>query len=190
MVFVLNQNGGSSDPSGATPPSSGGGGGSAPAVPNLANLPTVGGMVGIQTQMVAIGFDDLSQSNLVYFINPNDHNCEEDVEYDFKVEEIEPGNEATIHRIVLRYRDLGPVTFTVSIVSASRPNLDYTIGTGNAQLIKVGNTPPTGKIFTYQASLKVTTEAPQIKIFRKAGMGPLAITKVRAWASYGDGDII
>lgn len=190
FVLVPNQNGGTSAPGGASPAMSGGGGGSAPAVPNLANLPTVGGMVGITTQMLAIGFDDLTQSNLVYFIDPMNHNCEESTEYDFKVEEIEPGNQITIHRVVLRYRDLGVVSFTVAVVSADLPNLDYTKGTGNAVLVTVGTPQATRKIYTKQVALNVTTEAPQVKILRAAKAGPLAITKVRAWGSYGDGDII
>lgn len=177
-------------PGGPFPPSSGGGGGSAPTPPDLSKLPTVGGMVGIQTQLIAIGYDDLAGQNIVYFVDPTNHNCEESCEYDFKVEEVEPGNQLTIHRIVIRYRDLGKVKFTVAVVSATLTDLDYTLGTGNAELITLGNDKPTNKIYTYLSSLRVTTEAPQIKIFRAANAGPLAITKVRAWGSYGDGDII
>lgn len=189
MGFVPNQNGGTNDPGGASPPGSGGGGGPAPSVPNLANLPTVGGIVGVQTQMLAIGFDDFAGQNLVYFIDPTNHNCEEDVEYFFKVEEVEPGNKLTIHRIVLRWRDLGVVTFTMAVVSADMPGLDYS-STGNARLVTIGNVVPTRKIYTKLVDLNVTTEAPQLYILRKAKKGPLAITKVKAWGTYGDGDII
>jgi len=191
MPFVPNQNGGSSDPGGGSPPGSGGGGGAPAALPNLANLPVVGGLIGITTQMLAVGFDDMAGQSLVYVINPQDHNCEEDVEYHFKVEEVEPGNELTIHRVVLRYRDIGVVRFSLVVDSATRGGtVDYTVGTGNAELITVGKNPPTNKIYTYKANIRVTTEAPQIKILRKAGDGPLAITKIRAWGSYGDGDMI
>jgi len=110
------------------------------------------------------------------------------------VEEFEPGNEATIHRVLIRYRDLGQVTFILAVLSADKPNVDTTQGTGNAQIITIGNNgpnnTPTRKIHTFKASVKVTTEAPQVKIFRKALSGPLSITKVKSWASYGDGDII
>jgi hypothetical protein len=194
MVNIPDQDGGSSDPGGGTPPGSSTGGGAPAAVPNLANLPTTGGLVGTTTQMLAVGFDLIAQQNLVYVIDPNNHNCEELVEYDFKVEEFEPGNEATIHRIAIRYRDFGPVTFTIAILSATAPNIDYTLGTGNAQLISFGGNGPnktaTGKIYTFLASLKVTTEAPQVKVFRGISAGSLCITKLRGWASYGDGDII
>ena len=190
MVFVPNQNGGTTDPGGASPPGSGGGGGAPPAVPNLANLPVVGGLVGVTAQMLVSGFDDMGGQNLIYVIDPLNHNCEEDVEYDFKVEEFEPDTEPTVHNVLIRYRDLGVVTFTIAIVSATLPNLDYTIGTGNAKLITVGNAIPTFKIYTKQVDLRVTTEAPQGKIFRKANKGPLAITKVITWVSYGEGTVI
>jgi hypothetical protein len=171
---------------GGTP--SGGGSGTSPA--NLANLPTTGGLTGATAGFLFVGFDEIIQQNMVYLLDASNFNTEEDVEYDFKVEELEPGNEGTIHRIVLRYRDLGPVTFTVAAVSADRPNLDYTKGTGNAVFVTVGNNPPTEQIFTKKIDLKVTTEAPQIKVFRAANAGPMSITKVKPWISYGDGDII
>jgi hypothetical protein len=190
MPIIPNTDGVSNDPGGGSPAGSGGGGGAPPTAPNLANLPVVGGLLGLRTQLLVPGFDDAGGQDLIYEIDPTNHNCEEDCEYQFKVEEVEPGNELTIHRIVIRYRDLGVVTFTIAVVSAIAPIVDYTPGTGNAELITVGNVKPTNKIYTYKSSMRVTTEAPQLVILRKANAGPLAICKVRAWGSYGDGDII
>jgi tripartite-type tricarboxylate transporter receptor subunit TctC len=201
-VILPNSDGGGS--TGQTPPSgtpagggsSGSGSGGASTNPsiNLANLPVTGGLIGYQINLLFPLFDTVTKSNMIYVMDSNNFNTEEDVEYDFKVEEFEPGNEATVHRVLIRYRDLGQVTFTLAVVSADKSNVDTTKGSGNAQIITVGNNgpngTPTGKIHTFKASVKVTTEAPQVKIFRSALDGPLAIMKVKAWASYGDGDII
>lgn len=202
MGFILPNGGGGSNGGASgkvpTPPTGGGsqgsgsgGAGSVGAV-NLALLPVTGGLVGYQVNMLYPIFDQLSGNNMIYLMDSNNFNTEEDVEYDFRVEEFEPGNEATIHRIVIRYRDLGVVTFTVAVVSATTiaKGIDTTIGSGNARVYTVGNQVPTDKIYTLLVALKVTTEAPQIKVFRKANAGPLDITKVKVWASYGDGDII
>lgn len=181
-------------PAGGGSSGSGSGGASTNPAINLANLPVTGGLIGYQINLLFPLFDVVTQANMIYVMDSNFFNTEEDVEYDFKVEEFEPGNEATIHRVLVRYRDLGQVTFTLAVVSADRPNVDTTKGTGNAQVITIGNNGPNGtptdKIHTFKASVKVTTEAPQVKVFRKAGQGPLSITKVKTWASYGDGDII
>lgn len=170
-------------PSGGGSDGSGSGGASASSSVNLANLPVTGGLIGYQVNLLFPLFDTVVKSNMIYIMDSNFFDTEEDVEYDFKVEEFEPGNSATIHRVLLRYRDLGVVTFTLSIVSA-----DNLIGV--SQDITVGNEIPTNKIFTFKSSVKITTEAPQIKIIRKFNAGPLCITKVKSWASYGDGDII
>lgn len=201
MGFII-PNGGSGGASGRTPPASApagggsqgsgsGGAGSAGAV-NLALLPVTGGLVGYQVNMLYPIFDQLSGNNMIYLMDSNNFNTEEEIKYDFRVEEFEPGNEATIHRIVIRYRDLGVVTFTVAVVSATTlaKGIDTTEGSGNARIYTVGNQIPTNKIYTLLVALKVTTEAPQVKIIRAANAGPLAITKVKVWASYGDGDII
>lgn len=180
-------------PAGGGSAGSGSGGAASQGAVNLANLPTTGGLVGYQINLL-FPIVDGAGNNMIYVMDSTNFNTEEDIEYDFKVEEFEPGNEATIHRVLLRYRDLGQVTFTLAAVSADKPNVDTTKAIGNAQVITIGNNgpnnTPTGKIHTFKASVKVTTEAPQLKIFRRASQGPLAITKVKAWASYGDGDII
>ena len=184
----------SGTPAGGGSSGSGSGGASTNPSINLANLPVTGGLIGYQINLLFPLFDILSQSSMIYIMDSNNFNTEEDVEYDFKAKEFEPGNEATIHRVLIRYRDLGQVTFTLAVLSADKPNVDTTKGSGNAQVITVGNNgpnnTPTGKIHTFKASVKMTTEAPQVKVFRSAFDGPLAITKVKAWASYGDGDII
>lgn len=181
-------------PAGGGSGGSGSGGASSSTSVDLSKLPVTGGLIGYQINLLFPLFDAVTKSNMIYVMDSNNFNTEEDVEYDFKVEEFEPGNSATIHRVLIRYRDLGQVTFTLAVVSADKPLIDTTKSTGNAQVITVGNNGingvPTGKIHTFKASVKVTTEAPQVKVFRKAGQGPLAITKVKAWASYGDGDII
>lgn len=197
MTFLRPSGTDSSSGSGDLGPSSIGGaasgGAGAQASVNLANLPTTGGLIGFQSNLL-FPIVDGAGNNKIYVMDSTNFNTEEDVEYDFKVEEFEPGNEATIHRVLLRYRDLGQVTFTLAAVSADRPNIDTTKQTGNAQVITIGNNgpnaTPTGKIHTFKASVKVTTEAPQLKIFRRANQGPLVITKVKTWASYGDGEII
>lgn len=186
MPIVPNLNGGTVEPGGGSPPGSSGGGGSpsSPAPINLANLPTTGGLQGFFPVFLISGFDEFAQTFLMYQQDSTQFNCEEDVEYDFRLEEISPGNDVTIHNIVLRYRDLGVVTFTVYIVST-----DNTIKPISRQ-ITIGNTIPTNKLFTFKVDISSTFEAPQIKIIRKANAGPLCITKVLAVASYGTGDVI
>lgn len=188
MGNVPNLNGGGNDPSGGSPPS--GGGGSGPAPVNLSLLPVTGGLLGTQAVLLAIGFDELAGQNLTYQLDPSNFNCEEDVEYDFRIEEVEPGNQITIHNVLIRYRDIGVVTFIVAITSDLNPAVNLSSSPVNAKQFTVGNQVPTFRIKTLKTDLQVTTEAPQIKIIRKAKQGPLCITKVRAWGSYGDGDII
>ncbi len=193
-------NGDGGGPTGRVPPSgapagggtsgSGSGGASSSSSVNLANLPVTGGLIGYQINLLFPLFDQVSKSNMIYIMDSNNFDTEEDTEYDFKVEEFEPGNTSTIHRVVIRYRDLGVVTFTLAVLSADKPDIDTASGSGNTQVITVGNEEPTNKIFTFKSSVKVTTEAPQVKIFKQASDGPLCITKVKSWASYGDGDII
>lgn len=195
MAFISVINGGSGDAGGGSPPNSGqipgvvgssGSGsqssGGLPPNTNLSLLPVTGGLQGIEPALLVIGFDFIANNFLFYELDPTNFNCEEDVEYDFRVEEVEPGNQLTIHNILIRYRDLGVVTFNVIIQNAD--------GVLVSKPYTVGNTPPTNKIRTLKTDLLATGEALQIVVKRSAGKGPLAITKVRAWGSYGDGDII
>src|SRR5690349_5763109 len=121
-------------PAGGGSSGSGSGGASTNPAINLANLPVTGGLIGYQINLLFTVFDTSLQSNMIYVMDSNNFNTEEDVEYDFKVEEFEPGNEATIHRVLIRYRDLGQVTFTLAVLSADKPNVDTTKGSGNAQV--------------------------------------------------------
>lgn len=181
---VILPDGDGGDPGGIiTPPSGGGGGSSSPTPINLANLPVTGGLAGFNQALLVPGFDDLAQVNLFYVIDPTDFNCEEDVEYDFKLEEIVQGNDVTVHNVLIRYRDLGIVRLTVYISSTDIDKTvvkDITLGTSNAD----------GKLHTYKVDMKGTMEAPQLKIIRRANNGPLCITKVIGEVSYGTGDVI
>ena len=183
MPIVPNLNGGVGEPGGGSPPGSAGGGGSSPSPVNLANLPTTGGLLGFSPAFLISGFDEFAQTFLMYQQDPTQFNCEEDVEYDFRLEEVSPGNDVTIHNIVLRYRDLGVVTFTVYIASTDPTK---TI----SKQVTIGNVIPTNKLFTFKVDISATFEAPQIKIIRKANAGQLCITKVLGLVSYGTGDVI
>lgn len=175
-----------------TGPATGGGGGTSTSpssnpVVNLASLPTTGGLLGTSPAFIFIGFDNVAQTTLVYQLDTTNFNCEEPVEYDFKVEEAEIGNEVTIHRVLIRYRNIGICIITVAVISSE---FQTPVDKRNATTITIGTSSADGLIYTAKADLKITTEAPQIKLFRAAKGGPMAITKVRVIASYGDGDII
>ena len=163
--------------------SPGGGGSSSPSPINLSQLPVTGGLSGTVSAFLMIGFDAVANQNLTYLVDPTNFNCEETSEYDFRIEEVEPGNVLTIHNIVIRYRDLGIATFTVNIQNAVK-------GILASKPFTVGNQIPTNKIFTKKCDMQATGEALQITITQAANAGPRCITKVRAWGSYGDGDII
>jgi hypothetical protein len=151
-------------------------------------LTSTGGITGL-TGIFTIPFQDLLL-NRFYFVtfDPTDFNCEEDVTYFFKQEDIEVGRVVTIHKVLIVYRMIGQVKFTLTLngflesvkssnedpsqtgrfVSKSVP---VTFGLGLGKI-------PDKKLHTRSVDIKLTCERPQISISRLANSGPLAITKV------------
>lgn len=190
MPFVPNLDGGGNDPSGRTPPagsggSGGSGGGSSSPGANPANVSASGGLFGITGQLLWFGNSISFPFPIVYVLDPSNFNCEEDCEYDFKIEEVALYRQPTVHRVILRFRDIGRATlnFFISgnVLGESVVSKIVTVVIGGKR---------DNKIYTATADISFTCEAPQLKIFRNANAGAFSLTKVMLDMSYGDGDII
>jgi len=95
--------------------------------------------------------------------------------HSFKVEEVNPGRTPTISRIIVTYRDLGPVQVLFTI---SGTNDAQQVVTPVQQIVPLGNKVPTGKLMTKLIGLQLSAQNLQLTIYRPAGSGPLSITKI------------
>ena len=100
--------------------------------------------------------------------------------YKFKVEQIVPGRIPTISRMILTYRDLGIVSVTFALSGTT--DQGTIIGNGNPPAssitITLGNTNPTGVLFTSVQGLTLSAQNLQLSITRLAGAGALSIASI------------
>jgi hypothetical protein len=99
--------------------------------------------------------------------------------YSFKVEDVIQGRTPTISRVIVTYRDLGPVTAVFTLTGT----LDNQVvgglnGNGSMQTLQIGNQLATGKLMTVVLGITLTAQNIQLTVTRAAGAGPLSIAKV------------
>lgn len=95
--------------------------------------------------------------------------------HSFRVEEVIPGRTPTVSRIIVIYRDLGPVQVLFTL---SGTNDAQQVVTPKQQIVALGNRVPTGKLMTKFVGMQQTGQNLQLTIFRPAGSGPLSISKI------------
>jgi hypothetical protein len=117
------------------------------------------GIVGFYAFDPTTGFNDITA--------PSTHS--------YKVEEVIAGRTPTVSRIIIGYRDLGPVAI---ICTLSGTNDSQQVVQPVTQPVTLGNQVPTGKLMTKILGMQLTAQNLQFTIFRPAGAGPLSITKV------------
>lgn len=95
--------------------------------------------------------------------------------HSYRVEEVIAGRTPTISRIIVTYRDLGPVQVLFTL---SGTNDAQQLVTPVQQIVPLGNRVPTGKLMTKLIGMQLSAQNLQLTIFRPAGSGPLSISKV------------
>ena len=170
------------------PPSGGTGGGSGtgsgpgsnPTI-DLSNITSTGGLDGIDGVVLVFGKTEFFPLAIGWQFDSEDFNCEEDAEYHFKVEEIQPYTQPTVDKVIFRYRDIGQATFSCffagNVLSDSKISKIVTIVVGGKN---------DKKIYTATADLTCTFEAPQLIVTRNAFDGPLSLIKVLVEIEQGD----
>jgi hypothetical protein len=100
--------------------------------------------------------------------------------YSFKVEDVIQGRTPTISRVIVTYRDLGPVTavFTLTGTTDGQQVAGGLNGNGSMQTVQMGNQLATGKLMTIVIGITLTAQNLQLTVTRAAGAGPLSIAKV------------
>jgi hypothetical protein len=93
--------------------------------------------------------------------------------YSYRVEDIEPNRFPTVRRVILMYRDLGPVTITVSVKGVDD---NGTVVTGQ-ETVSFGTSAAPGTINTQFVDLQVSCFRPQLSWTKNAGAGNLSIVK-------------
>jgi hypothetical protein len=100
--------------------------------------------------------------------------------YKFKVEQIVPGRIPSITRMVITYRDLGPVTVTFALSGTT--DQGTIVGNGNpvssSITINIGNQTPTGVLMTTVQGIALSAQNLQLSITRAANAGPLSIASI------------
>lgn len=177
---------------GGGPPGGGkGGGGSAkPSNPSL--ITSTGGLLGINGVLLTPAFNQITGKSYIINYESQDFNCEEDAQYSYRQEanfEKFPGEgrECSIHLIILKYRELGYVKFSINITVFKQAIDDYVnyqipVIIPKLKLTKARlNTFPDKRIHTLKLAPVngvITGERPQISITYAANSGPLSITKL------------
>lgn len=165
-------------------PNAGQGGGSGPgANPNvdLSNITSTGGLSGDTGGVVVFGKTPFNSFAIGWKFDCEDFNCEEDCQYDFRIEEIEVYRQPTVNKVIIRYRDLGKCSLTcyfLGNVLGDRVSSKFVTVVFGGKADK--------NIYTTTFDLTCTFEAPQLIITRNASSGPLSITKVLVEMEHGD----
>lgn len=95
--------------------------------------------------------------------------------YNWKVEDVIPGRVPTISRLILTYRDLGPVQVVFTLSGVNDAALPQTASTPTMTL---GTPAMTQKLVTVLIGLQLTAQNLQLSVQRAAGAGTISIVKV------------
>ena len=158
-------------------------------------ITSTGGLVGNSGLLLAPAFNTITLIPFVVLLDANNFNCEENSQYTFRQEanfEKVPGEgrSCSIHLIILKYREIGTVSFNINITVFNQM-LDSFINTAIPVSIPIipytqmskerKNKFPDNRIHTVKLSPPqgaVSGERPQLSITVTGGKGPLAITKI------------
>lgn len=158
-------------------------------------LTSTGGLTGANGLLLAPAYNIITQKSFIVFFDPSNFNCEENSQYSFRQEANfdripGEGRECSIHLIILKYRELGPIKFNINI-TVFKKTLDDFITTSipvnipiipYAQMTKDRkNLFPDRRIHTVRLAPPngvITGERPQasVTVFGKAGA--VSITKL------------
>lgn len=191
MSIIYNPGGGAGGGGGFNPPSTGSKGNGSTAN-NPALITSTGGLFGTSGILMAPALSTIGGKSVIVYFNPNDFDCEEDCEYDFRQERdygqiSGEGRTCTIHLIILKYRELGYADFSINITV-----FDRTTDSFNTVSIPVSipflslNTTarkqsfPDKKIHTAYIYPKpiIQGERPQVTITRNGLSGPESVTSL------------
>jgi hypothetical protein len=132
-----------------------------------------GGLFGIESLFLIPMLDDeLGRYFGIFDIENFD--CESDFFYDFKEEEVLLGREITVNKVRIRYRNLGPFKLEAKVVAYSQIKKKFV---EESQIKNFGTSKADRKIYTDYFSFVVTGERPQLRLYKKAGWGQLAIVE-------------
>lgn len=177
---------------GFNPPSSGGKGGGS-SFNNPALITSTGGLSGTSGILMAPAINTMTGRSVIVYFNPNDFNCEENAEYDFRQEadygQIPgEGRTCTIHLIILKYRELGYAKFNINITVFDRTIDDFTTisipVSIPAKSLKTKSRQasfPDKKIHTLYITPPnhvIQGERPQVTITRNKNSGPNSVTRL------------
>jgi len=176
MPPIHNEGGGgvAPPPTPSTPP------GSATSTPLGASpslITSTGGLYGRGNILLVPFYNEATKLSYFVTYDSSNFNCELDCVYNFRLEEVAAGREIDVHKVFLKLRDLGAVTFSVT-VTATQYNKSNQTETVNTQTVVIKNWGiGDKKLHSYFVDLKVVGECPQLSVFRAANAGPLAIIK-------------
>lgn len=155
-------------------------------------LTSTGGLFGISGLLLAPAFNSSTFKPYIIVIDPTNFNCEEAIQYTYRQEANYgklpgEGREASIHLIILKYREIGLANFSINITVFKKLIDDFntvqipvsipTIPLKGARINKF----PDGRIHTVRLSPPkgvIQGERPQVTITAAANAGPFSITKL------------
>lgn len=192
MSIRYNPGGQGNSGGGFNPPSSGSKGGGAGPINNPALITSTGGLSGTSGILMAPAVNTMTGRSVIVYFNPNDFNCEENAEYDYRQEadygqQPGEGRTCTIHLIILKYRELGYAKFNINITVFDRTIDDFTttsipVSIPPKPLTKTRQGSfPDKKIHTlyiYPPKGVIQGERPQVTTTRNKNAGPESVTRL------------
>lgn len=191
MAFPPHQNLPTGAPSGFNPPSKGTTGKvSTASSPGL--LTSTGGLIGNSGFLITPVYNTIINKPFISVIDPTNFDCEEDAVYYFRQEANYgqfpgEGREASFHRIILKYREIGKAFFNVNLTvyhkisdTFETISIPVTVPPISLLVSKRINFPDF-KIHTIKLTPPkgvITGERPQLWLSRKANSGPHSVTKL------------
>jgi hypothetical protein len=175
------------------------GGGGKPPGTTLGSSPglvtSTGGLYGTNGLLLVPSYNIITGKAFITLIDATNFNCEENSQYTFR-QEANYGNipgegrSCSIHLIILKYREIGTVSFNINItvfnqitdsfITASIPvNIPIIPYTQMTRVRK--NSFPDNRIHTVKLTPPrgvISGERPQVSITITGGKGPLSITKL------------
>jgi len=95
--------------------------------------------------------------------------------YNWKVEDVITGRTPTIGRLIVTYRDLGPVQVVWTLTGMNDAGLPQTVSTPTMTL---GTPAMTQRLVTILIGLQLTAQNLQLSVQRAAGAGAISIVRV------------